>query len=99
MANGTYTNTELIESVIVDLNTMLKSQATGQYIQACEYAAQMSQKLFALRKSVDDDLKGKEAEIEELKQAIRSMGGDCIDQSAEEYLKECQEKAEEGSDV
>lgn len=74
MANGLYTNTELMDSVIVDLNNTLKDIFSGQYIQACCHVTQMSQKLVNLRNTIDNDLKNREETIERLKQVLRDSG-------------------------
>lgn len=74
MANGLLTNTELIESLLVDLNEVLKQQINGQFIQACCIVTQMSQKLINLRATIDNDLKSREKTIETLKEELRNCG-------------------------
>ena len=83
MANGIMTNSELITSLIADLNSVLKAQMTGQYIQACNYVTQMGQKLINLRDRIDDDLKNREETIEQLKQELRDAGATVTDVSPE----------------
>ena len=74
MANGLLTNTELIESLLVDLNEFLKQQINGQFIQASCIVANMSQKLINLRATIDNDLKSREKTIETLKEELRNCG-------------------------
>ena len=74
MANGLLTNTELIESLLVDLNEFLKQQINGQFIQASCIVAKMSQKLINLRATIDNDLKSREKTIETLKEELRNCG-------------------------
>lgn len=88
MANGLYTNTELMDSVIVDLNNALKELFSGQYIQACCHVTQMSQKLVNLRNTIDDDLKNREETIERLKQVLHDSGIEVRDLTPEEVVKE-----------
>lgn len=87
MANGLYTNAELMDSVIVDLNNTLKELFSGQYIQACCNVTQMSQKLVNLRNTIDNDLKNREETITHLKQILRDNGIDVVDATSEEMLK------------
>lgn len=98
MANGVYTNTELIETIIVDLNNLPKMLFDGQYIQFCTIVSQMGQKLINLRKTIDTDLKNREATIETLKQQLRATDCGVKEMTMEEYAK-LQEKegAENGS--
>ena len=79
MADGLYTNTELVESLIVDLNNLVKTQASGQYIQFCGIVVQMSQKLINLKSGIQSDLDNKDKKIESLKNTIREYGGNCQD--------------------
>lgn len=87
MNNGLFTNTELMDSVIVDLNNMLKELFSGQYIQACCHITQMSQKLVNLRNTIDNDLKNREETIERLKQVLRDSGIEVRDITPEETAK------------
>lgn len=74
MANGLYTNSEMIDGLIVDLNNLLKSIFGGQYIGACSIVTGMAKKLSNLRKTIDNDLKNREETIETLKQELRYAG-------------------------
>lgn len=79
MANGLYTNSELVDSIILDLNNLPKELIDGQFIRACNIITQMSQKLINLRQTIDNDLKSRDETIENLKREIRNLGGEVID--------------------
>lgn len=79
MANGLYNNTELVDSIIVDLNSLLKEQISGQYIGACNIVTQITQKLINLKQGIVNDLKAKDEKIETLKGCIKDCGGDVLD--------------------
>lgn len=79
MANGLYTNTELVDTIINDINTMQKELYGGQYINACATVATIVQKLLNLRKGMQNDLDAKDEKIEILKQHIKTLGGDVSD--------------------
>ena len=92
MANGIYTNSELIQTLIVDLNNLIKEQMSGQYIQACTIITQMTQKLINLKNSVDKDLESKDRYIEDLKQQLKDAGCEVIDMTAEELVEKIKEQ-------
>lgn len=83
MSNGIYTNSELIETILNDLNDYMKSQAHGQYLQSCIIMGNVAQKLVNLRNGIDADLKNKDETIENLKTELRKRGVDIIDVPAE----------------
>ena len=83
-----YTNSELIDSVLDDLNNALKAQASGQYVQGCIIVSNIAQKLVNLRKTIDNDLKDREQTIEQLKEQLRKLGHEIIEVSPEEFQKE-----------
>lgn len=73
MANGLLTNKELVDTIIVDLNNLLKEAMSGQYIRMCSYVTQISQKLANLRTTIDSDLKSRDDHIEDLKNQLKFM--------------------------
>ena len=75
MANGLYTNDELIDSLIVDCNEAVKSISSGQFIQWCKLMYEMVVKLANLKNGVKNDIGSREETIEKLIQTIREMGG------------------------
>lgn len=88
MSNGIYTNREIVDSLIIDLNELVKSMVDGQYIVACSTVSQMSQKLVNLRAGIEADLKSKDEKIECLKNQLRECGIETREITPEELLKE-----------
>ena len=84
--DGLYTNTDLVDTLIVDLNNLVKQQASGQYIQFCGIVVQMAQKLNNLKSGIVSDLANKDEKIEALKNTIRELGGECEDIPINEFL-------------
>ena len=87
MANGLYTNSELIDTIIVDMNNMIKEALSGQYVQICYIVTGMTQKLINLKKGIDEDLASKDKVIEQLKDQLRAAGAEVEDMTPEEFLK------------
>ena len=79
MSKGIYTNSELIEMVLDDLNTALKLQCIGQHLQACVIMTGIVQKLTNLRGSIDNDLKNRDETIETLKKELRKHGVEIVE--------------------
>lgn len=65
--NGLYDNEGLCDTMIVDLNDMMKAMAAGQYIKYCSLTVGMVQKLTNLKKGIRSDLEAKDEEIADLK--------------------------------
>ena len=87
MANGIYTNTELVDTIIVDLNNLPARLIAGQFIQACALVAQIGQRLVNLREGIKTDLDGKDRVIEDLKNQLRTLGATVEEITPEEYLQ------------
>lgn len=87
MAKGIYTNEEIVDTLISDLNSVLKNVAGGQYIQACVIVTGMSQKLINLKGGIKNDLDNKNQIIETLKEQLRQAGAEVNDMSIEEFMK------------
>ena len=81
------TNEELIDTLIADVNNLVKNMASGQYVQFCLLVTQIVQKLANLKKGIISDLDNKNKVIESLKETIRSMGEGVNDVSIEEYVE------------
>ena len=88
MAKGLYSNAELVDTIIVDLNNLTKELASGQYIQYCSLISRMGQKLANLRKSIDADLRHKDEMIETLKDELRVAGREVVDMTPAEFFKQ-----------
>lgn len=92
MAKDIMTNSELIESLILDLNNSLKEITSGQYINFCSIVYQMAQKLINLRNTIDNDLKNREQTIETLKEELRNAGHEVNDMTQKEFVEEFMNK-------
>ena len=88
MANGIYSNVELIDSLIVDCNTAVKNCVGGQYVAFCNVIVQMVQKLANLKRSVVNDLKNREETIKSLEYQLAELGCPVEKIAPEELLKE-----------
>ena len=67
-----YTNTELIDSLLIDLNDAVRALLSGQYIAAAGTVSQMAQKLMNLRAGVESDIKSRDQCIEDLRRQIHT---------------------------
>ena len=90
------TNEELVDTLISDLNSLLKNAASGQYIQACVIVTGMSQKLINLKGGIKKDIDNKNRIIETLKEHIRNLGEEVTDMSIEEYMKKQKDGVDNG---
>ena len=64
---GLYDNEGLCDTLISDLNGILKYAACGQYLQACAVVTGMAQKILNLKKGIKDDADSLKGKLEELK--------------------------------
>lgn len=85
---GVYTNSELIDSIFADLNSLMKYQMIGEHVMACAIMTGISQKLMKLKEGVAKDLKNRENTIEQLKEELRACGREVIDIPANEFGKD-----------
>lgn len=77
--NGIYTHAELIDSILADLNSLMKFHMIGEHVAACAVMTGISQKLMRLKDGVASDLKNREETIEQLKDELRACGREVID--------------------
>ena len=98
MEKGLYTNSELLNSLIVDLNNLIKEQMAGQYINACNIVYQMSQKLVNLRQTIDDDINNRNKTIETLKEELRMAGHEVNDMTPQQFVGEFMNKEKDGAE-
>ena len=87
MAKGFYTNIELVDTLLVDINRLPTLLYQGQNIAFCDSIAKMGQKLALLKNGIQADLDSKDKQIEHLKDQLRSAGYEVEDMSAEEFVK------------
>ena len=97
MAKGVYTNSEIIDSLIVDLNSFLKEQISGQFLRSSLIAAQMAQKLTNLRETIDNDLKNRDQTIETLKEELRLAGHTVTDMTPEKFINHLNKESGDGN--
>lgn len=83
MANGLLTNSELLESIIGDLNEYLRNISVGQFVRANLLLTGIVQKVMNLKRTIDDDLKNREKTIAVLKEQLRAHGVEVVDFSPE----------------
>ena len=77
--NGIYTHSELIDSIMQDLNSLMKCHMIGEHVTACAIMTGISQKLLKLKEGVANDLKNREETIEQLKEELRACGREVVD--------------------
>ena len=87
MQKGLYNSLELIDTIIVDMNNMIKEALSGQYVQICYIVTGMTQKLMNLKKGIDADLASKDKVIEQLKDQLRAAGAEVEDMTPEEFVE------------
>ena len=88
MPKGLYTNSEIIVSVIDDLNNALKLQSSGQHLQACVVFTGIAQRLANLRNTIDNDLKNRDETIDHLKDELRKRGVEVIESAPDDLTGE-----------
>ena len=84
--NGLFTNEELVDTIINDLNDVIKTTISGNYILSASYITQISQKLINLKKGIADDMKHKNETIEDLKQQLKLYNPELLDVTPEQFL-------------
>lgn len=77
--NGIYTHSELIDSILQDLNSLVKCHMIGEHVTACAIMTGIAQKLLKLKEGVANDLKNREETIEQLKEELRACGREVVD--------------------
>ena len=86
--NGICTHSELIDSIMRDLNSLMRFHMIGEHVMACAIMTGVSQKLMKLKEGVANDLKNREETIEQLKEELRACGREVIDIPANEFGKD-----------
>lgn len=64
---GLFDNVGLCDSIITDLNNLIKNAVAGQYIKCSAIVVTITKKLLNLKDGIETDLKSKDQIIEELK--------------------------------
>ena len=87
MANGFYSNEELIDTLILDCNDAVKHCVAGNYISFCAKMVEMVQKLGNLKVGVANDLRNREENIAMLEKRLADLGHPVQKIMADELLK------------
>ena len=64
---GLFDSDGIIDTLLTDLNGMIRQIAAGEYVQFCIRVAGMAQKLVELKKGIKNDRQSQEEAINELK--------------------------------
>ena len=70
---GLYSNAGLCDTIIQDINGLVKHAVSGQYIQFCAGVTAITQKVINLKTGIENDLSAKDKIIEELKAANNAL--------------------------
>ena len=70
---GLYNNAGLCDTIIQDINGLVKHAVSGQYIQFCAGITAITQKVINLKTGIENDLSSKDKIIEELKAANNAL--------------------------
>lgn len=74
MANGLYSNEELIDTLIIDCNNAVKAVMGGKGIEWCKIMLDMVVKLTNLKNGIVNDMKNREETITMLTQQLKDAG-------------------------
>ena len=64
---GLMDNEGLCDSLINDLNNLIKQLMSGQYVVGCTVVTEMAQKLINLQKGIHNDMQSMKDKLEEMK--------------------------------
>lgn len=70
---GLLDNEGLCDSLIENLNNLLKNMAAGQYIRVCSITMEMVQKLTNLKKNIHTEQQSMERNIQELQERYNEL--------------------------
>ena len=85
---GLYSNEEIIDTIINDLNEVIKNAMSGNYVTSCTYVTYITQKLINLKKGIADDMRHKNEVIEDLKQQLKLYNPEMTDVEPEQFIKD-----------
>lgn len=98
MAKGLMTNEELVDSIISDLNMLVKNITGGDYLLFCARITGITQKLLNLKTGIKSDMDNKIRIIETLKDHIRNLGEEVKDMSIEDFVQKYQTEKKDGAE-
>ena len=96
--NGLFTNDELIDTIILDINSIGKQAASANYIGVCNTVVHMVQKLTNLKKGIVNDMKRKDDVIEDLKQQLKLYNPGLTDVTPKQFLEDIKKDGEANGD-
>ena len=70
---GLYDNVGLCDTLIEDLNNLLKNMAAGQYIRVCSLTVEIVQKLMNLKHGIQSDRENLEMNIKSLQEKYNDL--------------------------
>lgn len=70
---GLYDNDGLIDSLVKDLNDLLKNMAAGQYIRVSSLTVEMVQKLQSLKSGMKKERESMDDQVQVLQQRLNDM--------------------------
>lgn len=70
---GLLDNLGLIDSMIVDVNDMVKLICSGQYVAFCKKPVTIVQKLANLRNGIKAEMDERDAQIDDLKRSVNEL--------------------------
>ena len=91
---GLYNNAGLCDTLISDVNNLVKQAFSGQYVQFCNGITVIVTKLVNLKKGIMDDLESKDKIIEELKK----INNDLVEQVTGLPIDDEKDGVENGND-
>ena len=81
------TNEELLDTLVVDLNTLPKLLIDGNFIMFCGKISEMATKVVNLKKGFSADIQSKNKIIEQLKEQLRNAGAEVEDMKIDEFIE------------
>ena len=92
--DGLYTNEELIDTIILDINNIGKQIASANYLGVCNTVVHIVQKLTNLKNGIVNDMKHKNEVIEDLKAQLRLYNPELTDVTPEQFLEDLKKDGE-----
>lgn len=102
---GLYDNAGICDTLIEDINNLLKNAAAGQYIRVCSITMEMVQKLMNLKKGIKADRESLEENIRELQEKYNNLAEEMFGKRPletvpiEQLIKENEEHGADGDVV
>ena len=92
---GLFTNEELIDTIILDINSVGKYIMSSNYVGVCNTVVHIVQKLTNLKDGIKNDMKHKDEVIEDLKQQLRLYNPDLTEVTPKQFIEDLKKDGEE----